>query len=83
MENHSLIEKFRKWVASGGAERVVDRETYMIDGKVSIDFFVRYEELESGLNHICQRLDIPFEISKLPRLKISARDRHLNIASYL
>lgn len=82
LENHSLIERFRKWVVSGGAERVVDREKYIIDSKICIDFFVRYEELESGLNHICQRLDIPYELNQLPRLKISARDRDLNINSY-
>ena len=82
LEYSSLIEKFRKWVTSGGAASIIDRGTYLIDGKVCVDFFVRYEELESGLNHICQRLDIPYEINKLPRLKISARDRNFDIASY-
>jgi len=62
--------------------RCMDRDKYVIDGKICMDFFIRYENLEAGLMEVCDRLHVPFDISKVPRLKVSNRDHKIRIADF-
>ena len=61
-----LIEGFRHWVRTGGS--IVDRHTYTLGGEVCMDYFIRYERLEEGVEWVCRRLGVPFEAGRLPRL---------------
>ena len=51
-------ERFRSWIRNGGW--IDDRDKYMIDGVVCIDYFIQYEDLQSGIRQVCEFLDIPY-----------------------
>ena len=65
------IELFRSWVKHGG--EVMDRDKYMIDEQVCVDFFIRYEHLHNDLRQVCDHLSIPFDLSRLPKFKMGHR----------
>lgn len=74
----SDVTLFREWVAGGGS--VIDRNIYMIDGSVAVDYFIRYESLADGIAGVCSHLNIKdFEISELPKFKSEFRDRRLGL----
>lgn len=77
-----VVEYFRSWISSGNAETVVDRDKYLIDGDVCVDYFIRYECIASGVKHVCNCLNIPYSSIDLPRLKVSDRHRDLKISDY-
>lgn len=80
--NVHIIDRFRSWVAAGNAPRCLDRDKYLIDGNICMDFLIRYENMDTGLRRVCDQLQVPFDLSNLPRLKISNRDRSVKIADY-
>jgi hypothetical protein len=74
------VALFRDWIRKGGW--INDRDKYVIDGKVCIDFFIRYEDIENGIRQVCERLSVPFEPSTIPRLKSDTRKRNLAVSQY-
>jgi len=75
----SDIEKFRIWVKSS---RFIDRDKYMIDDKVCVDFFIKYEELEVGMKQVCERLGVEFNEQEIPQLKKGQRQTEFSIAEF-
>lgn len=75
-----LIAGFRRWVREGGA--IIDRHTYTLDGALCLDYFIRFERLEDGIREVCQRLDVPFEVERLPRLKAQFRERSIPLGDF-
>jgi len=75
-----VVARFRHWVRNGGS--VIDRNTYVIDGQICVDYFIRFEQLSDGIRHICERLDIPFEPAKIPRLKSGIRSGEIPLHAY-
>lgn len=73
-------ERFRNWLRRGGSG--VDRDKYLINNQVCVDFFIRYEHLQADLQYVCDRLDIPFEPDRLPQLKAGLRPKHTAIDEY-
>ncbi len=61
---------------------VLGRDKYMIDGKICVDFLIRYEGLENGVQHVCQRLGVPFRPQELPGLKRGFRDQSIPLGSF-
>lgn len=61
---------------------LADRETYMIDGHICIDYFIRFERLEQGIAKVCDTLGLPFEPDRIPRLKTGFRPAGLGIADH-
>jgi hypothetical protein len=59
---------------------VVDRNKYLIDGSVCVDYFIRFESLLDGLTEVCQRLGIQRDITELERFKSRTRltDEHFS-----
>ena len=47
-----------------------------------VDYFIRHEELSSGVRYVCSHLGIPFDEKDIPCLKVSSRNRDLSIADY-
>ena len=74
------IERFRNWIKNGGA--MLDRDKYLIDGYICIDFFIRYEDLEVGIKHVCDKLGIPFESENIPLLKSGIRNKQFTINEF-
>ena len=79
-EMNDDIAGFRKWVANGG--KVIDRDVYMIDGEVTVDFFIRYENLREDIEFVCQKLNLEYDLNDLPRLKSEHRDRSIAISEF-
>jgi hypothetical protein len=65
--------QFESWLASPGPP--IDRDKYFVDGRLCIDFFVRYENLHEDLERVCARLKLPWEPSRLPTFKSGFRPR--------
>jgi hypothetical protein len=74
-------ESFRSWVAAGNGTPG-DRNTYVMNGEPCVDYVIRYEELESGVRHVCDVLGIPFEPHRIPRLKAGFRPLGLRLSEY-
>ena len=79
-EPHILIEKFRIFAREFLTERMQKEgyPIYVINGEVCVDYFIRYENLEDGIRHVCEKLDIPFRPERIPKLKSGTRDTTIN-----
>jgi hypothetical protein len=80
VENGNAIEQFRSWIRGGGS--LIDRNKYLIDAKICVDYFIRFEDLHGGINHVCSTLDIPFEPEKIPKLKSGIRKNGIPLHEY-
>jgi hypothetical protein len=76
----AVIQRFRHWLKQGGI--VMDRDTYVIDDKICIDYFIKYESLNNGIRHVCDTLGIPFEPERIPALKTGVRDKSIPIRDF-
>lgn len=74
------VALFRQWLQTG--KMPVDRSVYMIQGEVCVDFLIRYENLLDDLKAVCEKLDVPFVDSEIPRLKTNTRKNNIPIAEY-
>ena len=61
---------------------MLDRNKYLINGEICIDFFIRYEDLENGIKHVCDKLGVPFETENIPRLKSGMRNNQLSLNEF-
>ena len=80
VKGNNEIERFRSWIRAGGM--VSDRETYMIDGKVCLDHFIRYENLENGVREVLLRLDVDPSGCVIPKFKSNFRKSRTPIVEY-
>ena len=46
---------------------------YIMDGTFCLDDFIRFENLQPDIHRICDRLSLPFDSSRLPRVKAGYR----------
>ena len=74
------ITSFRNWLKQGGC--IIDRDKYLIGGRVCLDYFIRYENLSADIKEVCAILEVPFEPEKLPRLKSGMRDHSVPLKDY-
>ena len=51
----------------------VNYKRYFIDNKSCIDFYIRFEFLHEDLEKVCKKLNIEYDISKLPKFKSDYR----------
>ena len=58
------------------AARAVDRDKYLIDGRVAMDGFIRYESLVADLKNVCDRVGFPFRPGHLGQYKSGLRASH-------
>jgi hypothetical protein len=73
-------KRFRKWVARGRFKD--DRNKYMIDGEVCVDYFIRFEALDEGIRHVCDHLGLPYEPERLPGFKKGIRPQGRDLTDY-
>jgi hypothetical protein len=78
--DETTIARFRKWIAKG--VDAIDRDKYLIDGEVCVDYFIRFEELENGIQQVCDRLNVVFEPEKIPKLKAGVRDGSISLSDF-
>ena len=76
----SAEKRFKKWVARSRFRD--DRNKYMINNEVCVDYFIRYEELEKGIRDVCEKLGLPIELERLPKFKAGIRPQDRNLTSY-
>ncbi len=76
-----LINQFREWVQTG-VSMAIDRDKYLLDGKICVDYFIRYEKLNDNLAEVCQHLNIPYEPDSLPRLKSHIRPANMHVSDF-
>ncbi|MEL6454976.1 MAG: sulfotransferase family 2 domain-containing protein [Cyanobacteria bacterium J06623_5] len=73
-------ERFRSWIKHGGW--IDDRDKYFIEGQVCIDHFIMQEDLESGVEEVCDILRIPYEPNRLPKLKKRKAKTKIPLSEY-
>jgi hypothetical protein len=72
-EHFSKIKSdFSRWCV-GHAPDAVDRDKYLIDGQISMDYFIRYESLLDGLDRVCRQVGYPFQPERLGKFKSDSR----------
>jgi hypothetical protein len=76
-----LREEFCRWAVIS-AEKVVDRHTYMIEGHVCVDHFIRYENLLQDLKVACDRVSYPYEPQRLGAYKSEYRTNRRPFTDY-
>jgi Sulfotransferase family len=69
-----VIDDFSAWCVSN-LQHAVDRDKYLIDCVVSMNYFIRYECLLDGLEHVCSQIGYPFRPKALGRFKSESRLR--------
>jgi len=77
-EFSAVRRDFLDWVK---ARRFVgDKDKYMIDGSVCVDYFIRFENLLNDLAEVCQKLGIERDVSELESFKSRSRvnDQHFS-----
>ncbi|NOX80565.1 MAG: hypothetical protein GXP57_05670, partial [Deltaproteobacteria bacterium] len=80
LEREMLIRNFRLWIKGGQA--FIDNDKYMIDDKLCVDYFIRFEDLGGGIKYVCDQLSLPFDLQRLPRLKTNSRDKRVSINDF-
>lgn len=63
----------RSWLLTGLPVSLIAMCT-LWTGKPVMEYYIRYEDLHSGIREVCERLDIPFEPERLPRAKSGLSD---------
>ncbi len=81
IEHRQLLKFFfREWLMLG--KLFNDRDRYIIDNEICLDYFIRYDQLHEGIEHVCDELGLPFEPERLPQLKSNHRPRKVDYAEY-
>jgi len=78
----ALIISFREWVKSNNGNTAFDRNAYLIDGTICIDFFIRYENLMEDVNKVCQIIGVPFEPDRFPQLNTEFKPTMASIENF-
>ncbi|MFN4804955.1 MAG: sulfotransferase family 2 domain-containing protein, partial [Akkermansiaceae bacterium] len=73
-----ISQEFEHWLIH--KVMPVDRDKYIIDSNFCLDGVIRYENLIRDTEKICNRLDIEFDPSLLPNLKIGKRDASVTLS---
>lgn len=68
----SFADYVKKTIGTPKPEKT-DYNRYLIDNKPCIDFYIRYEHLEKDLETVCKKLNIEYDISRLPSFKSNIR----------
>ena len=63
--------QFERWLTT--SEVPLDRDKYLVDGRLCMDFVVKYESLHADLEHVCSRLSLPWRPELLPKFKAGMR----------
>lgn len=71
---------FQEWVSNG--DRIIDRDKYLIDGEVCVDFFIRQESLAAGIEQVNTILGIDDVKKEIPRFKTHHRPKTIAINQF-
>lgn len=74
------IANFRAWILNGGT--VIDRDKYLINGEVAVDYFIKYEELVKGIEHVNTALGISDYSRNIPTFKSGIRNSKIPIGDF-
>jgi len=83
LRTQDFAEVRRGFLASVHRRRLgIDRNAYVIDGEICMDYFIRYERLSEGVAEVCQRLGIARDVGELQRLKSHARFTDVHFSEF-
>jgi hypothetical protein len=83
IENNKVeINQFREWVVKQEFGVLIDRDKYMINDSICMDYFIRYEKLHEGIQQVCDVIDVPYIPENLPNLKAGIRPVDRKLDSY-
>lgn len=78
-----LISEFRNWVYDNRNKKIIDDTSrFMIDGKICVDYFIRHEDFNRGIQEVCSKTGIPFEEHQIKKLKGGLRDQSIGLQEF-
>jgi sulfotransferase famil protein len=80
LDFQEIRQRFRSWVLSATLPN--DRDAFTIGNRICMEYFIRYENLLSGIKYVCERLDVPFSPDRLMHLKGDFNPRRRGFAEY-
>ena len=78
-DRNNTVQEFRTWLMTK-QDTMVDRDRYMIEDEICMDYFIRYETLYDDIEMVCNHLGLDFEPENVPELKRDYRDRSLSLS---
>lgn len=72
-EKRSDIELFRTWLPD--KIKPLGRSAYVINGEIELDYFIRYECMAKGIERVCNKLQLPFDLHRIKKTKSQHRNR--------
>ncbi len=54
-----------------------DRNKYLINGNLCVDYVLHFEELHEGVKAVCEKVGIPWDESRLPKYKANIRKKSI------
>lgn len=57
--------------ANSFGENIYDTSIYTMDNSVCVDFVIKYENFENDINEVFEKLNIPYEPDKFPKINSS------------
>lgn len=78
-----LIEGFRSWVKHYKNRKIIDdAPKYVINDEVVMDYFIRYENLQSGINEVCNKLKLNYRPDLIGNQKSGIRDNSIDLHEF-
>ncbi len=79
MTKQKQLRLFRTWLQDN---HVRNKNKYQINGKLCMDYFIRYEKLNEGIQDVCAKIDVPFESDRIQKLKSGYRNSEIAISEF-
>jgi hypothetical protein len=77
----AVYSAFNSWVLRT-TDMAMDRDKYIVDGKVCVDRFLKYESLAIDIQNLCRELGLSKSIAHLGRYKSGARASAMPFEKY-
>jgi hypothetical protein len=72
---------FIKFVDYHRHDIAYNQDMFMIDGKFCLDDVVRYEQLHTDMNRVCDKIGVVWDPIKFPRFKIGLRPAEATVSA--
>ncbi|MDN2582627.1 sulfotransferase family 2 domain-containing protein [Aquibium sp. ELW1220] len=83
MSPREFIDRFRSWVQKKGGDLGSTASMLKVDGRLCLDYQIRYESLEADLGRLLARIGIAREsLGLMPLLKTKHRPRSVPVQAY-
>lgn len=81
LNKEASIQLFRERIKSGKGI-IIDRDKYLINEYICVDYFIKYESLLNDLKYVCKILRLPFKPERVKSIHSNLRPLGIPTKSY-